>query len=162
MMSDSSLTLYRLAGPGDVDALVSLRLAFLKELSPLPDQVPTMRGALHDYFMTHLAAGDFFAYIAESEGRIIATSGMVIHHHPPAVRNPNGRVAYIMNMYTLPEFRGRGIATALLQKLVELARQNECHRVQLHALAQGKSIYEKAGFVRAKTAMKLDLLEGSE
>ncbi len=161
-MSDPSPLIYHLAGPGDVDVLVSLRLTFLKEVSPLPEQVPTVRAALHDYFATHLAAGDFFAYIAESEGRVIATSGMVIHHHPPALRNPNGRVAYIMNMYTLPELRRRGIATALLQKLVELARQKECHRVQLHALAQGKSIYEKAGFVRAKTAMKLDLLESSE
>ena len=34
----------------------------------------------------------------------------------------DGRVAYIMNMYTLPEYRRKGIAKILFDKLVEEAK----------------------------------------
>jgi GNAT superfamily N-acetyltransferase len=66
-------------------------------------------------------------------------------------------VAYIMNMYTLPRHRGRGIATELLARLVAHARQKDCARAFLHALANARSIYERAGFLPDDSEMRLDL-----
>ena len=148
---------YRLASVGDAESLTSLRLAFLAEVSDSPEQIPSLQTSLHAYFKTKLASGEFVAFIAEKDCQIIATSGMVFSQHPPSPRNPEGRGAYIMNMYTLPAFRSQGIATNLLQRLIALARERRCTRITLHGLPAARSIYSKAGFVSGKSEMKLDL-----
>lgn len=150
---------FRLATPDDIDALVRLRLAFLAEVGQAVDTAGQLDAALRSYFTTHLAGGDFVSCLGESDGQVIATSGMVFHVHPPSVKNPNGRGAHIMNMYTLPAFRGRGIATNLLRQLLEIARQRECTRVFLHALPLGKAIYVKAGFVPVEHEMQMNLIQ---
>lgn len=156
-MRAMGLIQYRIATSQDIDALIQMRITFLSEIGQTPDDAPRFEDALRNYFTAHLAAGDFVSCLAVSEGQIIATSGMVFHVHPPSVKNPNGRGAHIMNMYTLPAFRGQGIATKLLGQLLDLARQRRCTRVYLHALPLGKSIYIKAGFVPVEHEMQLNL-----
>jgi GNAT superfamily N-acetyltransferase len=148
---------YRLASVNDAESLASLRVDFLIAVGDVPEQVSSLQPALHTYFKTKLASGEFVAFLAEQNSQIIATSGMVFSEHPPSPRYPEGRGAYIMNMYTLPAFRGRGIATALLQKLITLARDRRCTRISLHGLPIAEAIYTKAGFVECKSEMKLDL-----
>jgi GNAT superfamily N-acetyltransferase len=150
---------YRLATPDDIDPLVRLRLAFLAEVGQAPDTLGQLDESLRSYFTAHLASGDFVSCLAESDGQVIATSGMVFHIHPPSVKNPTGRGAHIMNMYTLPAFRGQGIATNLLRQLLDIARQRSCTRVFLHALPLGKSIYVKAGFIPVEHEMQLNLVQ---
>jgi GNAT superfamily N-acetyltransferase len=61
-------------------------------------------------------------------------------------------------MYTDPAWRRRGIASRLLQLLIDYARQNDCGKISMHALPNGRSIYAKAGFVPIETEMRLDIL----
>ena len=100
---------------------------------------------------------EFVGFLAVADARIIATSGLVVHRHPPKNRNPTGREAYVMNMYTDPAWRRRGIAARLLQMLVDYARQHQCGKISLDALPKGRSVYAKAGFVPIETDMGLDL-----
>ena len=60
-----------------------------------------------------------------------------------------------MNMYTLPGWRGRGIATELLRRLVDHARAAGCCRVTLRTMPVAKGIYERAGFVATDEEMTL-------
>ena len=96
-------------------------------------------------------------YVAVANGQIVATSGLVIHRHPPSPSNLSGLTAYVMNMYTLPAWRGRGIATTLVDKLIELAKGKNCRRISLHATPMGRPVYARAGFVPAEAEMQLDL-----
>ena len=148
---------YRPAAIGDLNQLVTLRCAFLREAVPEEPVDDPIADAIRGYFEKSLADGSFSAFIAEATGRIIATSGMVIHHHPPTRRNPTGKIAYIMNMYTLPEFRRRGIATELLKRLAESARAAHCRRVCLHALVGTRDFYGRCGFEPVKSEMRLEL-----
>ena len=111
----------RLATLDDVAALVDLRTKFLAEVTG-SCAGPELIEALTQYFLRTLATGEFVAYVAESEGRIIATSGLVYYRHPPSAANLHSCEAYVMNMYTLPVWRGQGIATTLLDRLIELAQ----------------------------------------
>ncbi|HEX4055509.1 MAG TPA: GNAT family N-acetyltransferase [Tepidisphaeraceae bacterium] len=140
----------------DVAALTDLRLAFLAEVSTAPAEAET-RTAILEYFSQAIPAGEFVAYIAVARSRIIATSGLVTHVHPPSSFHPTGREAYIMNMYTDPAWRRRGIATKLVQMLIDHGRQNGCDRISLHTHPQGRSIYTKAGFSPIETEMRLTL-----
>ncbi|MNJ80642.1 Acetyltransferase (GNAT) family protein [compost metagenome] len=60
-------------------------------------------------------------------------------------------------MYTIPNCRGKGIATALLDHCIEYAKSSNVGRIILNASADGKPVYEKRGFKLRKSAMELVL-----
>ncbi|MGD0769373.1 MAG: GNAT family N-acetyltransferase [Tepidisphaeraceae bacterium] len=148
---------YRRANALDVQSLVNLRLAFLAEISGASESDPVLRKSLAEYFSRTIPSEEFIGFVAVADGAIVATSGLVFHRHPPSNRNPTGREAYVMNTYTDPAWRRRGIASRLLQLLIEYARQNNCGKISLHALPKGRSIYVNAGFVPIETEMRLEL-----
>ena len=57
-------------------------------------------------------------------------------------------VAAIYGMSVTPEARGKGVASALTQILVERAATLGCRRVVLHASEMAIGVYERAGFVK--------------
>ncbi|MGA2442224.1 MAG: GNAT family N-acetyltransferase [Tepidisphaeraceae bacterium] len=148
---------YRRARLQDVGPLVKLRLAFLAEISGASESDPVLGASLVEYFSRTIPSEEFIGFLAVADGAIVASSGLVFHRHPPSNRNPTGREAYIMNMYTDPAWRRRGIASRLLQLLIDYARQNDCAKISMHALPKGRSIYVNAGFVPIETEMRLEL-----
>src|ERR1700675_4583696 len=94
---------YRLATTHDIEALVTLRLAFLTEVSTPPASASSLRNELFRYFTDSISTGEFVAYVAVTDSQIVATSGLVYHRNPPS-NAYNGREAYIMNMYTCPQW----------------------------------------------------------
>jgi GNAT superfamily N-acetyltransferase len=148
---------YRRATLEDVGRLVELRLAFLAEISGALESDAVLRASLVEYFSRMIPSEEFIGFVAVADGAIVATGGLVFHRHPPSNRNPTGREAYVMNMYTDPAWRRRGIASRLLQLLIDYARQNDCGRISMHALPKGRSIYMNAGFVPIETEMRLEL-----
>jgi len=148
---------YRLARVSDIETLVALRLAFLAEGGYGGPDAPWLSGALREYFTTMLRNGYFVGAIAEVAGAVVGTSGMVYDRHPPRLSNPSGVAPYIMNMYVVPEYRRRGIATSLLQTLITEARAANCRVVTLHFWPGKSALYTKLGFVPVETEMKLEL-----
>ena len=148
---------YRRATLEDVGPLVELRQAFLAEVSGASVSDPVLGQSLVEYFSRTIPSEEFIGFLAVADAAVVATSGLVFHRHPPSNRNPTGREAYIMNMHTDPAWRRRGIASRLLQMLIDYARQNDCAKISMHALPKGRSIYVNAGFVRIETEMRLDL-----
>lgn len=57
-----------------------------------------------------------------------------------------GDMAGIYNMCTLPEFRGRGVATAVLAACLADARARGCQYVGLTPTSMGRPLYERLGF----------------
>ena len=49
-------------------------------------------------------------------------------------------------VYTLPEYRGRGICTQIMKNLVEYGKKRKLSRIQLESTELGHSVYEKIGF----------------
>jgi GNAT superfamily N-acetyltransferase len=148
---------FRRATVADVPSLVALRAAFLAEVAGSDPKAPSLLKALTRYFSAGLSSGEFVAYLATVGGQVVATSGMVYHHHPPRAANLNGSEAYVMNMYTLPPWRQQGIARALLKKLIIVARKNHCAQINLHAHPKAKPVYLRAGFVTRSDDMYLKL-----
>lgn len=74
----------------------------------------------------------------------------------PYNSNLSGLEAYIMNVYTIPMWRGQGIATALLKEIICFVRETEAKRLWLHTTEDGKRIYEQLGFV--STSKEMDMV----
>jgi ribosomal protein S18 acetylase RimI-like enzyme len=150
---------FRLATAADVESLVALRAAFLAELTGCNPDDPALLNAMSQYFSATVPTGQFIAYLAVVNSRVVATSGFIIRQNPPSAKNLEGREAFVLNVHTLPAWRGRGIATRLLEKTIAAARDARCGRVILHAAARAVPIYLhlRAGLVSVDSEMQLDL-----
>ena len=105
-----------------------------------------LRKELVDYFY-NLNHDSFTAWIAELEGKPIGFGAMVIQRIPGHFKIPNGKIGYILNMFTLAEYRKNGICSVLLDKLIEEGRVLGLSKVSLHASNDGIELYRKKGFV---------------
>ena len=110
-----------------------------------------------EFFRTHLADGSFISYIAWAGDNAAACSGLSLQVHPPTYENPSGRHGYITNMYTRPEWRKRGIAKMLVDKLVEAAKAAGCAQLFLNASPMGRPLYIRYGFEPVEGEMSLTL-----
>ena len=140
---------YRRATISDVPTLVDYRIRFLNELHSRVenDETEVVRKSLLRYFTKEIPTGDFIAWVAELDGKTVATSGLVVWQKPALYGGvESGRLGYLLNFYTIPSARGKGIATRLLNELIKEARLLGLRYLHLHASQYGESIYRKAGF----------------
>lgn len=148
---------YRFAVPGDLDALVVLRFAFLAEAGQDVAQHPKVAKATRAFFAESLASGSSVTALAEARGELIAACVMIFDRHLPRLRQPTGLSPYIMNMYVRPEYRRMKIATKLLHMLIVRARRAGAHVITLHYWPRRSALYEKVGFKMRQREMLLEL-----
>ena len=141
---------YRRAGVDDGPDLVDYRVRFLDEQynHPEDDRTRTLRRSLLEYFSKAIPSNDFIAWVAEFDGKIIGTSGMVVWQIPARYGGvESGNLGYLLNFYTVPEARRKGVCTRLLNELTEEAKSLGLKYLHLRASEDGINIYRKAGFV---------------
>ena len=92
-----------------------------------------------------------------SDDKIIGTSGLCFYKRPPSYKNISGEVAYIMNMYTEPQYRCQGIASTIFEKTVSEAKAMGYKKICLNATEMGKPLYMKFGFKDVDGEMELNL-----
>jgi ribosomal protein S18 acetylase RimI-like enzyme len=148
MELDISNLTYRKLYLQDLDLLVKYRMMFLRELQNPADKndLKLLEESLIGYFSKTLEDNTFIAWVSEYENEPVSFGGMVVQDIPGHFTFISGKQGYILNMYTLPEYRGRGLSTKLLHKLIEDAKSAGLTKVYLHATNDGINIYKKAGF----------------
>jgi len=112
---------------------------------------------LRAWFERTLGDNSLVEWVFEEEGEIVATAGVVFMPFPPTYTNPVSIRGYVTNMYTAPNFRGKGIATKLLHRLVDEARARGAHLLLLSAAEMGRPVYERCGFREREGWMELSL-----
>ncbi|MCL2034201.1 MAG: GNAT family N-acetyltransferase [Oscillospiraceae bacterium] len=139
---------FRKAAINDIDDLARIRSIFLKEANDLSSEEERvkMETANRVYFKTAVADGSFIAWLAVDGEKIVATSGLIFYNVPPSLKCPDGKVAYIMNMFTFPGYRKRGIGMELLKRTVEEAKGRGYKKITLNATNAGRPLYERYGF----------------
>jgi GNAT superfamily N-acetyltransferase len=147
MMEKGKIT-YRKFKPDEIGVLIDYRIKFLFELQGEQTfkKEQELRKELTDYFGS-LSDNSFTAWIAELEGKPIGFGAMVIQRIPGHFKIPNGKIGYILNMYTTPKYRKNGICSILLDKLIDEARTLGLSKVSLHASDDGIELYRKKGFI---------------
>jgi len=150
---------YRKANINDVAILANIRSIFLMEANDITSEIErnNVEIAIKQYFESALENDSFVAWLAVSENNIIATSGLSFSVVPPSFKCLDGKVAYIMNMYTIPDYRKQGIGTELLKRTIKEAIKRGYKRVTLHATDMGRTLYEKNGFKAINGYMVLDI-----
>lgn len=136
--------IYRKADLEDLAILVELRKRQLVDegIEPSID----IDEELVAFFREKMADGSLVEWVVVDQGEIIATAAIVFYWLPPSYTNRSGMKGYVTNMYTRSDYRKRGIATSLLQKLVEEAKARNVSKLWLGASKLGKPVYEQFGF----------------
>lgn len=103
---------YKRATIQDIDMLTKTRTEVLRAANQLSDTVDMshVERESYNYYKNALNNGSHIAYLVFDGDHFIGTGGVSFYQVMPTYHNSSGRKAYIMNMYTKPEYRRMGIA----------------------------------------------------
>jgi len=120
------------------------------------DVLSAMVTATADYLRKAIPEGSFRSWLACDNGRVVAGGAVVISPWPAHAYDLECRRATILNVYTEPEYRRRGIARQIMEIIIAWCKQEGFARVSLHASEHGRPLYESLGF-EDSNEMRLDL-----
>lgn len=141
---------FRRVDRDEIDKLVTLRMLYLREdFSNAPDAYfCRIEENLPAYFGKHLEQ-DLFAFAAFEQEKIVSIAILLVVEKPCNPRFPTGKTGDVMNVYTVQEYRRRGIAMQVMKMLLDFARELELDMVELKATKSGYSLYKKLGFLES-------------
>lgn len=120
---------YRAATANDIGVLAELRKKQLIDEGIVPDS--DIDNELIDFFTKKLNDNSLVEWVGIENNMVVATAAIVFYYFPPTYANKSGIKGYITNMYTAPKYRGQGIATVLLGKLVLEAKKRNVKKYGL-------------------------------
>jgi GNAT superfamily N-acetyltransferase len=137
----------------DAAIIAGHRVSMFRDMGQVPTDA--LATALSEASTSALAAllreGSYVGWFAiDEEDRVLAGAGA---HVKPQLPRINGvlvvtaPVPLVVNVYTEPAWRGRGIAQALMNTLMKWATGQGFDRVVLHASDAGRPLYRALGFV---------------
>lgn len=148
--------LYKKATIEDIDILTKTRIEVLRAANQLSDDadMTEVEKQSYEYYSKALRDGSHTAYLVFDGTNFIGAGGVSYYRVMPTYHNPSGNKAYIMNMYTSPKYRRKGIAYKTLDLLVRDAKSRGVNVILLEATEMGRPLYEKYGFVKMNNEME--------
>ena len=149
----------RQATPDDASIIGWHRARMFQDMGLVPDE-------LFESFRTKaLASGDYFGWLVSRRNapqKIIAGAGVIIREVPPfPIRHKDGEITIaegrqglIVNVFTEPEWRRRGLAKLLMNTIIAWSREQNLDGLVLHASDDGRALYQQLGFI-STTEMRL-------
>ena len=124
---------YKKAVLEDIEILTETRITVLRAANQLSDDVEMsdVKEQSYLYYQKALSEDSHVAYLVFDDNEFVGAGGISFFHVMPTFHNPTGKKAYIMNMYTKPEYRRKGIAYKTLDLLVAEAKQRGIHAISL-------------------------------
>jgi GNAT superfamily N-acetyltransferase len=151
----------REATPDDIPEIVRQRRAMYEDMDYKDSEALAAVVATSTAYLSEaLPNGSFRAWLAVSAERIVGGGAIVISPWPSHPYDGQCRRATILNVYTYPDHRKRGIGRQLMQTMIEWCRQEGFTFVSLHASKDGRHLYETMGF-EATNEMRLNLRPGT-
>lgn len=146
---------WKWAEPDDLETLVHTRIQVLRAANGLDESADLSAVEAQSRLYYQQAWEDHAALLVYDGDRVIGTGGVSFYRVMPTCSNPSGRKAYIMNMYTAPDYRRQGVARKTLDMLVQECFRRGVSFITLEATAAGRPLYENYGFVHMQDEMIL-------
>ena len=136
----------RRAGPADLDTIVALRLALLREArhNPIYKQLrPDAERQARLLFRSQLEAEDEVVFLAERSTASNAPCQAVgvlrcVESWGSPLLEPS-RYAYVSSVYVVPKARRSGVLRALLAEATRWSRERGLSEMRLHCVADSKA-----------------------
>lgn len=141
----------------DLDLLTTSRIEVLKAANKLDasTDMANVEKESYNYYKKALEDNTHYAILVMEDDKFIGAGGVSFYSVMPTYHNPSGKKAYIMNMYTAPDYRRQGIAYKTLDMLVKMSKERGIDPILLEATEMGRPLYEKYGLVKMESEMEL-------
>lgn len=161
----------RLAGIPDAGVISLHRARMFQEMGLVPESLfEAYRARCETRLREMLQNGEYIGWLAwpnEFRNEIVAGVGLQLRNVlPHPVGEPGGEIsigeghhAIIINVFTEPEWRRRGIAKLLMEQIIAWARTERLDRLVLHASDEGRALYAKMGFIQTNEMRFKDRLD---
>ncbi len=148
---------FRVATLNDLDLLTTSRIEVLRAANKLDasTDMANVEKESYNYYKNALEDNTHFALLVMEDDKFIGAGGVSFYSVMPTYHNPSGKKAYIMNMYTSPDYRRQGIAYKTLDMLVKASKERGINQISLEATEMGRPLYEKYGFLKMESEMEL-------
>lgn len=132
----------------ELELLTNYRMAYLTEMQGERSEIyqQTLKSDLNRYFAEAMSEDRFFAFLAEFNGEFLSFGAMVLKKIPGDFNQSSYLEGDILNMYTVPFARRKGISALILENLLDEARERGVSKVSLHTSKDGEKLYRKFGF----------------
>ena len=157
MADDDVLFSIRRAGVEDAPVIAWHRARMFQDMGTLP--TATFHGLMNEsrlWTERALASGEYLGWLATPKNdpsRIVSGAGVQIRQVAPHPFRPprgddfaKGKHAIVLNVFTEPEWRRRGLARLLMEEILRWARAEQLDRLVLHASTEARQLYEQLGF----------------
>ena len=148
----------RRATVADAGVIARHRVAMFRDMGVLVErEAPALHAASEAYLTAALRSGEYLGWVVEAQGQVVAGGGALIR---PLLPRPgcsqDSTEAYVLNVYTEPGHRRRGLARQLMRVILEWCTAQGITRVSLHASDDGRPLYVAMGFLQTNE-MRLEL-----
>ena len=123
----------------------ALRERLFQELGELPQDAVALERATREFYLAHVNRDLFSWGIFSGEG-LASVGSLCVFERLPYAGNLAGREGYILNIYTLPEYRKQGFAGGLLEEILSYGSSIGVRRLWLNSSSGGEALYRKKGF----------------
>lgn len=147
---------YKILGKENIEILMESRLEMLRAVNKKPSDYK-FSDQLVQESRNYFENGNYKEVIAFDGDRVIGCAGICFLYVMPTFDHPNGKRAHLMNVYTHPDYRKKGIASKMVEFLIEEAKKYGASEISLDASDMGRPVYKKLGFKESEEAMTLSL-----
>lgn len=155
--------LYRLtqAGKSDIPFIVTLRMQMLAECGVKEDSmIDGVRELSMEWYSREYGRGTMAHFVARGpDNHPVAIAGALIKNDYPHSYLKPGYYGWIMDVYTIPSYRNKGLATRLITRAQQWLLGKGAYEAKLAALDQrGSWFFEKLGY-RSTREVSINLLK---
>ncbi len=149
--------IFKKAGIEDLKTLVKTRIEILKVINHIDSNADMSEFEENtlEYYKEAFKNNTHTAYLVFDSNKFIGAGGIDYYKVMPSYHNHSGDTAFIMNIYTNPDYRRKGIAYKVLDLLVKDAKERGVENIILDSTVMGRPLYEKYGFIKINDYMEL-------
>ena len=140
----------------DIDLLMKIRLEMLREVNNLPDTYEYDK-AFIDESRKYFEEGDQTTVLAMEGDEVVGCASLSYICIMPTFSHPKGKRAHLMNGYTKPDYRRKGISKRMVEILIDEAKEKGVTEICLDTTAMGRPLYETLGFKASDECMVMVL-----
>lgn len=142
----------------DVESFLHLRLKLFYELQEIErdDDVEKLKNSTMEYYLKNIDK-TLITYGVIEKDKIVSIGSLCLFERIPYIENLSGKEGYILNIYTLPEYRKEGYGKEIIKKLIEYSKDIGIKRLWLNTSNEGKKLYSKLGFKNKENEMEIFL-----
>ncbi len=118
------------------------------------DAFEILRAKARSRLKEWLDSGDYVGWLAtpaDQPEMVVGGAGVQLQPILPRPVNAStvgeGLQGTVVNVFTEPQWRRRGIADLLIREIITWSKDEHLDRLLLHASDEGRSLYERLGFI---------------